>query len=107
MLSMKVMLNGLVLAESDHTILLGTERYFPAEGVRHECLVKNGRTRFCHWKGYGELYDIVLKNETVQDGAWCFPHPFWEAADIKGMFAFDDAQVVISCPLPHPSPLTV
>lgn len=93
---MKAIRNGLILAESDHTILLGTERYFPVETVRHEHLVKNGRTRFCHWKGYGELYDVVAGNETVRDGAWCYPHPFWEAAEAKGMFAFDDAVVVIS-----------
>ncbi len=93
---MKATLNDLVLAESDHTILLGNERYFPVEAVRCEYLVKNGRTRFCHWKGYGELYDVVKGHEILRDGAWCYPHPFWEAGDVKGMFAFDDAVIVIS-----------
>jgi uncharacterized protein (DUF427 family) len=92
---MKAIFNGAVLAESNETVLLGTERYFPPATVCAGYLVKNGRTRFCHWKGYGECFDVRVEDVVLPDAAWTYPHPFWEAEEVKGMVAFGEGVEVV------------
>ena len=55
-----------------------------------ELLKKNTHVRYCHAKGEGECYDIVLADAVLPDGAWIYPHPFWEAADVRGMVSFGE-----------------
>ena len=84
----KAIWNNVVLAESDATVMLGRECYFPIASVRVEHLVKNGKTVFCAAKGYGDYYDVVGDGKTLVDGAWIYPHPYWEAEEVKGMVSF-------------------
>lgn len=89
---MKAVWKDIVLAESAETVMLGKECYFPVAAVRMDLLKRNSRVRYCHAKGEGECYDIVLEDKTLPDGAWIYPHPFWEAGEVRGMVSF--AEVV-------------
>lgn len=92
---MRVIVGGQVVAESEKIVRLGTEYYFPAESVRMELLVATGHVRHCHWKGSGVCSSVVVEGVVFPDAAWVLPHPFWEAMEVKGMYAFDPTQVRI------------
>jgi len=85
---MKALWNRLAIAESDDTVVVEHTHYFPPESVRTECLVKNGDTYTCPWKGLCDYYDVTVDGKTASSGAWMYPDPAPEAREIKGRFAF-------------------
>jgi uncharacterized protein (DUF427 family) len=84
----KAIWNGAVIAESDHTIRVEGNDYFPPESVRREYLVASGTHTGCPWKGLASYYDIKVDGKTNPDGAWYYPAPFPAAAEIKDHVAF-------------------
>jgi uncharacterized protein (DUF427 family) len=84
----KAVWNGAVIAESDHTVKVEGNDYFPAESVRREYLAESRTHTTCPWKGQASYYDIVVDGKTNRDGAWFYPTPSPAAAEIKDHVAF-------------------
>jgi uncharacterized protein (DUF427 family) len=80
--------NGAVLAESDDTILVEGNQYFPAADVRMGLLEKSETSTYCPWKGDASYYNVVVDGGRNDDAAWYYPAPFDAAGDIKDYVAF-------------------
>ncbi len=85
---MKAVWNNAVIAESDNTIIVENNHYFPRDSVKIEFLKKSGNTYTCKWKGICDYYDVVVDGKVNQDAAWVYEEPTEPAAKIKGRFAF-------------------
>ncbi len=84
----RAVLNGTVVAESDHTVVLEGNEYFPPDAVKREYLTDSALTTLCPWKGTASYYHLDLGGGPVEDAAWYYPAPS-EAADvIKDHVAF-------------------
>jgi uncharacterized protein (DUF427 family) len=79
---------GHVIAESEDTVVVEGNHYFPVEAVRAECLQPSSTTSYCGWKGTASYHDVVVEGEVSADAAWCYADPKAEAAEIKGRIAF-------------------
>jgi uncharacterized protein (DUF427 family) len=80
--------NGATIAESDKTIMVEGNHYFPPESLHREFLQPSARTSRCPWKGTAKYYNIVANGETNEDAAWFYPEPSAAAANIKSYVAF-------------------
>ena len=80
--------NGAVVAESDHTILVEGNQYFPENDVRIDVLEKSASSTHCPWKGDASYFSIVVDGHRNDDAAWYYPEPYDAAKDIKGYVAF-------------------
>jgi uncharacterized protein (DUF427 family) len=80
--------NGTVIAESDRTVIVEGNHYFPPESVRSEYLEPSSRRTECPWKGTASYYDVVVDGERNTAGAWYYPDPSRAAARIKDHVAF-------------------
>ena len=80
--------NGAVIAESDDTIVIEGNNYFPAESVKCQFLADSDRHTVCAWKGTASYYDVVVSGETNPAAAWYYPDPSDAAASIAGRVAF-------------------
>ena len=85
---MKAVWNGEVLADSDDTILVESNHYFPAESLNTEFFKPSSSTSTCFWKGKANYYDIVVKGQRNDAAAWYYANPTPKAAQIKGRVAF-------------------
>lgn len=85
---MKALWNNQIVAESDQTVVVEGNHYFPQESVRMEFLKKNGKTYTCKWKGVCGYYDVVVVGQVAESGAWMYPSPTDAAKNIAGRFAF-------------------
>lgn len=85
---MKAIWNGQVIAESDQTILLEGNHYFPPEAVRQEYLVPSDTHTTCPWKGVASYYHLQVGDQINRDAAWYYPEPKEAAKQIKGYIAF-------------------
>lgn len=84
----QAMWRGELIAESDATVVVEGNHYFPAESVRQELLRPSQTQTFCTWKGTASYFDIVVAGETNRDAAWYYPAPFPAANAIAGRVAF-------------------
>jgi len=80
--------NGAVLAESDDTVVVEGNHYFPREAVRDDVLVPSDRTSVCPWKGTASYYSLSVDGQTNADAAWYYPEPKDAAAQIRDRIAF-------------------
>ncbi len=85
---MKALWNNEVIAESDDTVVIEGNHYFPPFSVNNEYLVESSTLTVCPWKGEANYYDIVVGDNVNKDGAWYYPDPKTEAAEIKDHVAF-------------------
>ncbi len=85
---MKAIWNGKVIAESDHTINIEGNQYFPIESVNEDLLSASETHTVCPWKGTASYYDIVVDGKTNNDAAWYYPNPSVLAGKIKNHIAF-------------------
>ena len=85
---MKAVYKGIIIAESDKTVLAENNHYFPPDTVHMEYLEKSENTYTCPWKGDAFYYDVVVDGDRVQDAAWVYPDPKDEARHLKGHIAF-------------------
>ena len=85
---MKAIWNNTIIAESDKTIVIENNHYFPPESVKLTLLKINGETYDCPWKGHGDYYDIVVGDEVNKGASWMYAKPFPEAKEIAGYYAF-------------------
>lgn len=84
----KAIWNGQVIAESDQTILLEGNHYFPPQSVRHEYLLPSDTHTTCPWKGVASYYHLKVGDQINRDAAWYYPQPSEKAQQIKGYLAF-------------------
>lgn len=84
----KALFNGQTIAESDETVVVEGNHYFPRSSVQTEYLKDSDLTTHCPWKGDASYYDVVVGDKTVKDGAWYYPEPKDKAAHIRDHLAF-------------------
>jgi uncharacterized protein (DUF427 family) len=80
--------NGVVLADSNDTVVVEGNHYFPSDSVDWSHLSVTQTHTTCPWKGEASYYDVVANGETNGDAAWFYPEPFEAAAEIKDRVAF-------------------
>ncbi|MCL2395206.1 MAG: DUF427 domain-containing protein [Acidimicrobiaceae bacterium] len=80
--------NDVVIAESDRTILVEGNQYFPPEDVRAETLTPSASQTHCPWKGEASYYDVVAGGDRNADAAWYYPEPFPDAESVRNYVAF-------------------
>jgi uncharacterized protein (DUF427 family) len=85
---MKAMWNGKVVAQSDDTVVVEGNHYFPKESVDSAFLVASARTSACPWKGIANYFSLSVDGQTNPDAAWYYADPKPAAAEIKGRVAF-------------------
>ena len=85
---MKAIWNGSTIAESQDTIVVEGNHYFPAEAVACQYLEDSTHTSICGWKGTANYYSINVGGELNKDAAWYYAEPKPEASEIKGRIAF-------------------
>ncbi len=85
---MKAIWKGEVLAESENTINIEGNQYFPPESVKMDFFKKSDTHTFCPWKGTASYYTVVVEGEENQDAAWYYPEAKDAAKGIEGYVAF-------------------
>lgn len=85
---MKAMWKGAVIAESDDTVVVEGNHYFPASAVRSEHVRPSATTTTCGWKGVASYQDVVVGDAVNRDAAWYYPTPLEAAKQITGRVAF-------------------
>ncbi|HXM35994.1 MAG TPA: DUF427 domain-containing protein [Pyrinomonadaceae bacterium] len=85
---MKAIWNNAVLAESDKTIVIEGNHYFPPEAISKGHFQESGTHTVCPWKGTASYYDVVVDGTTNKDAAWYYPDTKPAAHEIKNYIAF-------------------
>lgn len=85
---MKAVWNGTVLAESDETIVVEGNHYFPPDSIKSEYFESSSSKSTCPWKGLASYYNVVVEGEMNRNAAWYYPAPNQAADNIKGYIAF-------------------
>jgi uncharacterized protein (DUF427 family) len=85
---MKAMWNGAVIAESDDTVVVEGNHYFPRESVNDEFLVESTHTSMCPWKGTASYYSLQVDSDTNANAAWYYADPKDAASEIRDRVAF-------------------
>ncbi|MEO1021847.1 MAG: DUF427 domain-containing protein [Bacteroidota bacterium] len=85
---MKAIWNGAVLAESDETIVIEGNHYFPPSSIKQEYFTQTDHKSTCPWKGLASYYTIAVDGSENTNAAWFYPEPKEAAHEIKGHVAF-------------------
>ena len=85
---MRAKWNGATLAESDKTVVVEGNHYFPPDSVKREYFQSSNTHTTCPWKGEASYYNVVVNGENNKDAAWYYPEPKPAAAEIKDHVAF-------------------
>jgi uncharacterized protein (DUF427 family) len=85
---MKAIWNNQVIAESNDTIVIERNHYFPKESVRIAHLAPSNTHTICPWKGTASYYSLNVDGKENTDAAWYYPEPKEAAANIKDYIAF-------------------
>jgi uncharacterized protein (DUF427 family) len=85
---MKAIWNNTVIAESDQTVEVENNQYFPPESINSEFFNLSDTHTVCPWKGRASYFHLKVGDEKNIDAAWFYPHPKPEAAQIKNYVAF-------------------
>jgi len=85
---MKAIWNGITVAESDDTVVVEGNHYFPADSVDPAYLVDSDTHTTCPWKGEASYKSLSVGGDTNADAAWYYRTPKDAAAEIKDRFAF-------------------
>jgi uncharacterized protein (DUF427 family) len=85
---MKAVWNGELIAESDDTVVVEGNHYFPPDSVRVELFEDSGTHTTCPWKGEASYKTLVVDGKRNPDAAWYYPEPKDAAAEIRDRYAF-------------------
>jgi len=91
---MRAIWKGQVIAESDATVVVEGNHYFPRDSVRSSFLEPSSTTTVCPWKGTASYFSIVVEGKVNPDAAWYYSNPKEAAKEIKGRVAFWHGVVV-------------
>jgi uncharacterized protein (DUF427 family) len=85
---MKAIWNGTVIAESDDTVVIEGNHYFPADSIKKEFFSDSETHTVCPWKGTASYYNVDVNDSPNPDAAWYYPEVSELAKGIKGRVAF-------------------
>jgi uncharacterized protein (DUF427 family) len=85
---MKAVWSGIVVAESNKTIVIEGNHYFPPESINRQYFMESTTRTTCPWKGEASYYHLVVNGKKKEDAAWYYPAPKEEAKDIADYVAF-------------------
>ena len=85
---MKAIWNGQIIAESDDTVVVENNHYFPKESVKAGYLADSQTHSTCPWKGLASYYSLTVDGQTNTDAAWFYPDPKPLASQIANYVAF-------------------
>jgi len=85
---MKASWNGEVIAESNETIVVEGNHYFPPSAIKPEHFQPSETHTVCGWKGTASYYNVVVNGQVNKDAAWFYPDTKEAANNIKGYVAF-------------------
>ena len=80
--------NGVVIADSDDTVIVEGNHYFPRDAVRSEFLRDSDTHTVCPWKGTASYYSLEVDGKTNTDAVWYYPEPKEAAKQITDRVAF-------------------
>ncbi len=84
----KAIWNGVVIAESDDTVNIEGNHYFPVSAIKKEYFELNETHTNCPWKGIASYYNVIVDGKVNKDAAWFYPTPSELARSIKDRVAF-------------------
>ncbi|PKW26799.1 DUF427 domain-containing protein [Phycicoccus duodecadis] len=85
---MKAIWNGTTIAESDDTVVVEGNHYFPRTAVRDDVVRPSATTSVCPWKGTASYLSLEVDGKANPDAAWFYPEPKDAAREITGRVAF-------------------
>lgn len=92
---MKAIWNEAIIAESNDTVVVEENYYFPDDSVNRKYLVESEYTSKCPWKGTASYYSINVDGKQNKDAAWYYAEPKRAASEIKGRIAFSRGVQVV------------
>lgn len=93
---MKAIWNNKTIAESNETIVVENNHYFPAISVNQEFLENSETHSVCPWKGDASYYNLVVDGKSNKDAAWYYPKPKSAAKEIQNYVAFWKGVEIVS-----------
>lgn len=85
---MKAIWNGKVIAESNDTVVVEGNHYFPEGALKREYVVHSNHRTMCSWKGQASYYSLLVDGDLNPDAVWYYPDPKEAAEEIRGRVAF-------------------
>ena len=85
---MKAIWNNQIIAESDDTVNIEGNQYFPESSIKKEFLKESSTTSLCPWKGTANYYTLEVDGKENADAVWYYATPSLLAKSIKGRVAF-------------------
>ena len=85
---MKAIWNNEIIAESNDTIVVERNHYFPADSIKAAFLKSSATHTTCPWKGVASYYSLEVNGKENPDAAWYYPEPKDAAKEIKDRVAF-------------------
>lgn len=101
---MRAVFDGVVLADSDHTVRVEGNHYFPPGSVSVGHLHASPTRVLCYWKGIAHYWSISTDGRSLPDAAWSYPKPMALARRIRDHVAFGLSVVVEPVPTGHSGP---
>jgi len=91
---MKAIWNNTVIAESDDTVLVEGNYYFPESSLKREFTTFSNHKTSCAWKGQASYYSLIVNGDMLADAVWYYPDPKPEAEIVRGRVAFWNGVIV-------------
>ncbi|WP_436514628.1 DUF427 domain-containing protein [Ekhidna sp. To15] len=85
---MKAIWNGEIIAESDDTVVVEGNHYFPPSSIKKDYFKETATQSVCPWKGTASYFSVEVNGEENKDAAWYYPETSELAKNIKGYVAF-------------------
>ena len=85
---MRVVRNKVILAESNNTVIIEKNHYFPPDSINWDYFEKSDQHTNCPWKGQASYLTIRIGDQVEKDAAWYYPDPKEAAKEIKDYVAF-------------------
>lgn len=85
---MQAVLAGTVIADSDETVVVEGNHYFPEDSLRSEHFRPSATTSLCLWKGRASYLTVEVDGAVTPDAAWTYRRPTFLATKVKDRIAF-------------------
>ena len=88
---MRATWNNIVIAESEDTVLVEGNHYFPESALKKDYITFSNHRTSCAWKGQASYYSLLINGEMLTDAVWYYPDPKPEAGMVRSRVAFGNA----------------
>lgn len=95
---MQAIWNGVVIADSNDTVVVEGNHYFPEASLNRAYLAFSNHRTGCAWKGQARYHSLLVNGELKADAVWYYPEPTEAAAEIKGRVAFGPGVQIVDQP---------